>query len=44
MTRAVRFAAVTALVVVSWILLLLDVLPLPFLGDKEKHEILPTVG
>jgi hypothetical protein len=43
MTRATRFVTISAVVSVTYLLLLLDVLPVPFVSQQVKDQILPTV-
>jgi hypothetical protein len=43
MTRAQRFFTASAIVGTLWVLLVLDILPLPLVGEQAKGEILPAV-
>lgn len=44
MTRAQRFFTGAAVVSTIWLLMILDVLPLPLVSPEAKQEILPAVS
>lgn len=44
MTRATRFFALAAAAATLWLLLVLDVLPMPLMGHEAKHDILAAVS
>jgi hypothetical protein len=44
MTRATRFATAIAAFGLVYVLLLLHIMPLPWLGTEVRDQILPTVS